>query len=126
MVKFSRKKRVFKKSWRSRGLEGKGTVECAYVAMLGGDKQVVGTDLDYFSTKVKFGKKGGVEEVYPIGPLNDHETARMKEVNAALSAEIAKGVRPCTAALRPHTSSAARRFEIAGMSLQIEMANFSS
>ena len=74
------------------GLEGKGTVECAYVAMLGGDKQVVGTDLDYFSTKVKFGKKGGVEEVYPIGPLNDHETERMKEVNAALSAEIAKGL----------------------------------
>ena len=43
---------------------------------------------------MKFGKKGGVEEVYPIGPLNDHETARMKEVNAALSAEIAKGVSP--------------------------------
>jgi malate dehydrogenase len=74
------------------GLEGKGTIECAYVAMLGDDKKIVGTDLDYFSTKVKFGKKGGVEEVYPIGPLNEHETARMKEVNAALSAEIAKGV----------------------------------
>merc|ERR1711977_782475 len=67
------------------GLEGKGTVECAYVAMLEGDKQGGGTDLSYFSTKGKFGKKGGVEEVYPIGPLTDPEAARMKEVNAALS-----------------------------------------
>jgi malate dehydrogenase len=74
------------------GLDGKESVECAYVALSADMKKKVGTELDYFSTKVKFGKHGGVETAFPIGKLNAHETKRMEEVNKALSGEIAKGV----------------------------------
>merc|ERR1711982_233317 len=45
------------------GLAGEPKVECAYVI------SNVESDLQYFTSKVKFGKNG-VEEVMPIGPLN--------------------------------------------------------
>merc|ERR1719420_2378383 len=47
------------------GLAGKPTVECAYVM-----SDI--TELPYFTSKVRFGKKG-VEEVLPIGNLNAYE-----------------------------------------------------
>jgi len=67
------------------GLAGAPVTECAYVVSGG-----VG-DMDYFSTKVTFGKSG-VEKVHPIGPLSAHETKRLEEASAALKTEIAKGV----------------------------------
>merc|ERR1719146_615017 len=51
-------------------------------------KKTVGTSLDYFSTKVTFGKHG-VDKVHPIGPLSPHEQERLKVVEEALAGEIA-------------------------------------
>merc|ERR1719160_1551293 len=73
------------------GLDGKGTVECAYVALDAEQKKTVPTSLDYFSTKVTFGKHG-VDKVHPIGPLSPHEQERLKAVEKALADEIAKGL----------------------------------
>merc|ERR1712007_306244 len=56
------------------GLAGKPTVECAYVM-----SDV--TELPYFTSKVRFGKSG-VEEVYPVGKLNDYEQKRLDEAKA--------------------------------------------
>jgi len=67
------------------GLAGTPTTECAYV-MSGG----IG-GMDYFSTKVTFGKSG-VEQVHPIGTLSPYEQGRLEEASAALKTEIAKGV----------------------------------
>merc|ERR1711865_77559 len=74
------------------GLEGKGATECAYVALNADDKKIVGTELDYFSTKVTFGKNG-VEKVHPIPQnLSAHEQERLKIVTKQLGDEIAKGL----------------------------------
>merc|ERR1712217_688689 len=69
-----------------RGLAGGQATECAYVrsdAMPG---------LAYFTQKVVFGKNG-VQQVLPIGKLNDHEQTRLEEAKAALATKIETGVR---------------------------------
>merc|ERR1739845_180562 len=66
------------------GLAGEPTVECAYVM-----SNV--TDLPYFTSKVRFGKKG-VEEVLPVGKLNDYEQKRLDEAKAQLKTEIDTGL----------------------------------
>merc|ERR1712226_462224 len=66
------------------GLAGKPTVECAYVSSNL-------TELPYFTSRVKFGKEG-VEEVLPIGELNDYEKTRLKEAMDQLKTEIKSGL----------------------------------
>merc|ERR1712039_337568 len=66
------------------GLAGEPKVECAYVA-----SDI--TDLPYFTSKVRFGSKG-VEEVLPIGKLNDYEQKRLDEAKAQLKTEIESGL----------------------------------
>merc|ERR1712151_1092219 len=66
------------------GLAGEPKVECAYVM-----SDV--TDLPYFTSKVKFGKKG-VEQVLPVGKLNAYEQKRLDEAKAALKTEIETGL----------------------------------
>merc|ERR1712151_901075 len=66
------------------GLAGEPKVECAYVM-----SSI--TDLPYFTSKVKFGKKG-VEEVMGIGELNEYETKRLEDAKAQLKAEIDSGL----------------------------------
>merc|ERR1711976_1064142 len=53
------------------GLAGEPKVECAYVM-----SDV--TELPYFTSKVKFGKKG-VDKVLPVGKLNSYEQKRLDE-----------------------------------------------
>merc|ERR1719436_1295383 len=67
------------------GLAGEPTVECAYLM-----SNV--TDLPYFTSKVRFGKKG-VEEVFPVGKLNDYEQKRLDEAKAQLKTEIESGLK---------------------------------
>lgn len=69
-----------------RGLAGDLATECAYV------KSDVMPGLPYFTQKVVFGK-GGVQQVLPIGKLNEHEQTRLEEAKAALSIEIETGVK---------------------------------
>merc|ERR1712046_518504 len=66
------------------GLAGKPTVECAYVM-----SNI--SDLPYFTSKVRFGKKG-VEEVLPVGKLNAYEQKRLDEAKAQLKTEIDTGL----------------------------------
>merc|ERR1712151_18153 len=66
------------------GLAGTPTVECAYL------KSDV-TELPYFTSKVRFGKKG-VEKVLPIGKLNEYEQKRLDEAKAQLRTEIETGL----------------------------------
>merc|ERR1711953_446269 len=66
------------------GLAGQPTVECAYVM-----SSI--TELPYFTSKVRFGKSG-VEEVLPIGKLNDYEQKRLDEAKAQLKTEIESGL----------------------------------
>jgi len=66
------------------GLAGEPTVECAYLM-----SNV--TELPYFTSKVRFGKNG-VEEVYPVGKLNDYEQKRLDEAKAQLKTEIESGL----------------------------------
>merc|ERR1719152_437731 len=73
------------------GLSGEPATLAAYVPLLGDDKKTVGTDLDYFATKVTLGKTG-VEKLHPVGSLSAHEAERMKVVTEQLGAEIKKGV----------------------------------
>mmetsp|Transcript_28016 Transcript_28016/g.67291 ORF Transcript_28016/g.67291 Transcript_28016/m.67291 type:complete len:347 (+) Transcript_28016:55-1095(+) len=75
------------------GLEGDSAnaVECAYVAVLEDGKKI-GTTLPYFTTKVKFGRDGVVEDVRPIGKLNDYEKGRLAEVEKQLGEEAQKGI----------------------------------
>ncbi|KAJ7944584.1 malate dehydrogenase [Quillaja saponaria] len=61
-----------------------GIVQCAYVA-----SQV--TELPFFSSKVRLGR-GGVEEVYALGPLNEYERAGLEKAKKELAASIEKGV----------------------------------
>merc|ERR1712157_378459 len=67
------------------GLAGQPKVECAYVM-----SSI--TELPYFTSKVRFGKKG-VEEVLPIGKLNDYEQKRLDEAKAQLKTEIESGLK---------------------------------
>merc|ERR1711972_1038803 len=69
-----------------RGLAGGNATECAYV------KSDVMPGLSYFTQKVVFGKTG-VQQVLPIGKLNEHEQTRLEEVKAALKVEIETGVK---------------------------------
>merc|ERR1712232_1258827 len=66
------------------GLAGEPTVECAYVM-----SNI--TELPYFTSKVRFGVKG-VEEVLPIGNLNDYEQKRLEEAKNQLKKEIESGL----------------------------------
>jgi malate dehydrogenase len=66
------------------GLAGEPKVECAYVMT-----NMEG--LPFFTSKVKFGKNG-VEEVLPLGKLNDYEKGRLEEAKAALKTEIETGL----------------------------------
>merc|ERR1711933_336692 len=66
------------------GLAGEPKVECAYVM-----SNV--TELPYFTSKVRFGKNG-VEQVYPVGKLNDYEQKRLDEAKAQLKTEIETGL----------------------------------
>jgi len=69
-----------------KGLAGSPTTECAYV------KSIVEPDMPYFTSKVTFGP-GGVQDVLPIGELNDYEKGRLAEAKAQLKAEIDTGVK---------------------------------
>ncbi|GLT44218.1 hypothetical protein SLA2020_181290 [Shorea laevis] len=68
-----------------RGLRGDaGIVECAFVA-----SHV--TELPFFASKVRLGRSG-IEEVYPLGPLNEYERAGLEKAKKELAASIEKGV----------------------------------
>ncbi|XP_037439033.1 malate dehydrogenase, glyoxysomal-like [Triticum dicoccoides] len=68
-----------------RGLRGDaGIVECSYIA-----SQV--TELAFFASKVRLGR-AGVEEVLPLGPLNEFERAGLKKAKGELAESIRKGV----------------------------------
>lgn len=68
-----------------RGLRGDaGIVECAYV-----DSQV--TELPFFATQVRLGR-GGAEEIFQLGPLNEYERAGLEEAKKELATSIEKGV----------------------------------
>ncbi|XP_068654498.1 malate dehydrogenase, glyoxysomal-like [Aristolochia californica] len=68
-----------------RGLRGDaGIVECAFVA-----SQV--TELPFFATKVRLGR-GGAEEIFPLGPLNEYERAGLEKAKKELAVSIEKGV----------------------------------
>lgn len=68
-----------------RGLRGDaGIVQCSFVA-----SQV--TELPFFASKVRLGRNG-VEEIYPLGPLNEYERAGLDEAKKELAASISKGV----------------------------------
>ncbi|GKU98741.1 hypothetical protein SLEP1_g11699 [Rubroshorea leprosula] len=68
-----------------RGLRGDaGIVECAFVA-----SHV--TELPFFASKVQLGRSG-IEEVYPLGPLNEYERAGLEKAKKELAASIEKGV----------------------------------
>ncbi|XP_065874490.1 malate dehydrogenase, glyoxysomal [Euphorbia lathyris] len=68
-----------------RGLRGDaGVIECAYVA-----SQV--TELPFFASKVRLGRTG-VDEILPIGPLNEYERVGLEKAKKELSDSIQKGV----------------------------------
>lgn len=68
-----------------RGLRGDaGIVECSYV-----DSQV--TELPFFATKVRLGR-GGVEEIFPLGPLNEFERSGLEKAKKELGESIHKGI----------------------------------
>ncbi|ONI02645.1 hypothetical protein PRUPE_6G212400 [Prunus persica] len=68
-----------------RGLRGDASVvECAFVA-----SQV--TELPFFASKVRLGRTG-VEEIYPLGPLNEYERAGLERAKKELESSIQKGV----------------------------------
>lgn len=60
-------------------------VECAYI------KSGICDGLEFFASKVKFGKNGA-EEALPIGTLSAHEQARLEELKPALKEEIQAGL----------------------------------
>lgn len=68
-----------------RGLRGDaGIVECSYVA-----SQV--TELPFFASKVRLGRCG-IEEILPLGPLNEFERAGLEKAKKELTDSIQKGV----------------------------------
>ncbi|XP_074569072.1 malate dehydrogenase, glyoxysomal [Curcuma longa] len=68
-----------------RGLRGDASIlECSFVAC-----QV--TELPFFASKVRLGRSG-VEEVLPLGPLNEFERAGLEKAKKELAISIQKGV----------------------------------
>ncbi|KAL3583430.1 hypothetical protein D5086_014491 [Populus alba] len=68
-----------------RALRGDAAVvHCAYVA-----SEV--TELPFFASKVRLGRNG-VEEIYPLGPLNEYERAGLEKAKKELAGSIQKGV----------------------------------
>ncbi|XP_043708259.1 malate dehydrogenase, glyoxysomal [Telopea speciosissima] len=68
-----------------RGLRGDaGIVECSFVA-----SQV--TELPFFASKVRLGRTG-IEEIFPLGPLNEYERTGLEKAKKELSESIEKGV----------------------------------
>ncbi|KAH7446800.1 hypothetical protein KP509_01G076800 [Ceratopteris richardii] len=68
-----------------RALRGEaGVIQCAFVP-----SQV--TDLPYFASKVWLGRNG-VEEVLPLGPLNEYEREGLAKLKMELKASIEKGI----------------------------------
>ncbi|XP_050207994.1 malate dehydrogenase, glyoxysomal-like [Mercurialis annua] len=68
-----------------RGMRGDaGVIQCAYVA-----SQV--TELPFFASKVRLGRTG-VEEIFPLGPLNEYERTGLEKAKKELGASIQKGV----------------------------------
>ncbi|THG05012.1 hypothetical protein TEA_006708 [Camellia sinensis var. sinensis] len=68
-----------------RGLRGDaGVVECTFVA-----SQV--TELPFFASKVRLGRTG-IEEIYPLGPLNESERVGLEKTKKELAASIEKGI----------------------------------
>ncbi|KAL6573090.1 hypothetical protein OROHE_002566 [Orobanche hederae] len=68
-----------------RGLRGDaGIVECAFVS-----SQV--TELPFFASRVRLGRNG-VEEIYPLGPLNEYERVGLEKAKKELAGSIDKGV----------------------------------
>ncbi|XP_051152106.1 malate dehydrogenase, mitochondrial-like [Andrographis paniculata] len=68
-----------------KGLNGvEDVVECSFV-------QSSVTELPFFASKVRLGKKG-VEEVLGLGPLSDYEQRRLEALKPELKASIEKGV----------------------------------
>ncbi|KAI4296493.1 hypothetical protein L6164_036446 [Bauhinia variegata] len=68
-----------------RGLKGEaGVIECAFVA-----SQV--TELPFFATKVRLGR-GGAEEIYQLGPLNEYERIGLEKAKKELAGSIQKGI----------------------------------
>lgn len=68
-----------------RALRGDAAVvHCAYVA-----SEV--TELPFFASKVRLGRSG-VEEIYPLGPLNEYERAGLEKAKKELAGSIQKGV----------------------------------
>ncbi|RDY02944.1 hypothetical protein CR513_13532, partial [Mucuna pruriens] len=59
-------------------------IQCAYVA-----SQV--TELPFFASKVRLGRCG-VDEILPLGPLNDYERENLEKAKKELAASIEKGV----------------------------------
>ncbi|KAL0384360.1 UNVERIFIED_CONTAM: Malate dehydrogenase, glyoxysomal [Sesamum radiatum] len=49
------------------------------------------TELPFFASKVKLGR-GGAEEVYQLGPLNEYERVGLEKAKKELEASIQKGV----------------------------------
>ncbi|KAJ7552687.1 hypothetical protein O6H91_06G064800 [Diphasiastrum complanatum] len=68
-----------------RALRGEtGVVECSFVA-----SEV--TELPYFASKVRLGRSG-IEEIFPLGPLNDFERKGLEKLKGELRSSIEKGV----------------------------------
>ncbi|KAK4360609.1 hypothetical protein RND71_019561 [Anisodus tanguticus] len=67
------------------GLRGDAAiVECAFVS-----SQV--TELPFFASRVRLGRNG-VEEIYPLGPLNEYERTGLEKAKKELATSIQKGV----------------------------------
>ncbi|KAH7293055.1 hypothetical protein KP509_28G009700 [Ceratopteris richardii] len=68
-----------------RALKGEaGIVECAFVA-----SQV--TELPFFASKVLLGRNG-IDEILPLGPLNEYEREGLIKLKGELKASIDKGL----------------------------------
>ena len=67
------------------GLRGdSGVVQCAFVA-----SKV--TELPFFASKVRLGR-AGIEEIFPLGPLNAYERSGLEKLKKELLASIDKGI----------------------------------
>eukprot|EP00252_Welwitschia_mirabilis_P014273 TRINITY_DN313_c0_g1_i2.p1 TRINITY_DN313_c0_g1~~TRINITY_DN313_c0_g1_i2.p1 ORF type:complete len:353 (+),score=62.20 TRINITY_DN313_c0_g1_i2:352-1410(+) len=61
-----------------------GIVQCAFIA-----SEV--TELPFFASKVRIGR-GGVEEIFPLGPLSAYERSGLEKLKKELQASIDKGL----------------------------------
>ncbi|KAL6225010.1 hypothetical protein ACLB2K_003864 [Fragaria x ananassa] len=57
----------------------------------GGTEVVEVTELPFFASKVRLGRTG-VEEIHPLGPLNEYERAGLEKAKKELATSIQKGV----------------------------------